>query len=59
MFKQCLLHWSGVVIYLALAKTIIDRKVHHSTIIQITDKSYRIKDKFIGFSQTDEEKSDE
>ena len=51
--------WGDVFGDPVLANAIIDRLVHHSTIIKITGKSYRIKDKLIDFDQTDEEKGDE
>ena len=57
--NQPLSKWGDVFGDPVLANAIIDRLVHHSTIIKITGKSYRIKDKLIDFDQTDEEKGDE
>ena len=42
-----------------IANVILDRLVDHSTIIKITGKSYRIKDKFVNCEANDEEKGDE
>ncbi len=57
--NQPLSKWGDVFGDPVLANAIIDRLVHHSTIIKITGKSYRIKDKFIDIEQTSEEKGDD
>lgn len=44
--NQPLSRWGEVFADPVLANAIIDRLVHHSTIVKITGRSYRIKDKF-------------
>ena len=51
--------WDEVFGDVVIANVILDRLVHHSTIIKITGKSYRIKDKFVDCEANDEEKGDE
>ena len=41
----------GIDISTFIANAIIDRLIHHSTIVKITGKSYRIKDKLIDIDQ--------
>ena len=47
--NQPLSKWGEVFGDPVLANAIIDRLVHHSSIIKITGKSYRVKDKLIDF----------
>ena len=49
--NQPLSKWGEVLGDPVLANTIMDRLIHHSTIVKITGKSYRIKDKLIDIDQ--------
>jgi len=49
--NQPLSKWGEVLGDPVLANAIIDRLIHHSTIVKITGKSYRIKDKLIDIEQ--------
>ena len=49
--NQPLSKWGEVLGDPVLANAIIDRLIHHSTIVKITGKSYRIKDKLIDIDQ--------
>lgn len=53
--NQPLSKWGEVFNDNTLATAIIDRLVHHSSVIKITDKSYRIKDMILDESETNEE----
>lgn len=53
--NQPLSKWGEVFNDNTIATAIIDRLVHHSSIIKITGKSYRIKDMILDESETNEE----
>lgn len=53
--NQPLSKWGEVFNDNTIATAIIDRLVHHSSVIKITDKSYRIKDMILDESETNEE----
>lgn len=53
--NQPLSKWGEVFGDPVLANAIIDRLVHHSSIIRITGKSYRIKDKIFNDNSTEED----
>lgn len=53
--NQPLSKWGEVFNDNTIATAIIDRLVHHSSVIKITGKSYRIKDMILDESETNEE----